>query len=240
MSHQRLEQWQTRWREWRRQWEQLPGKDRNLYTAVAAAFLIAAYALLLWPQTDKRIGKLAYDLEKMAVREKSAAKADAKPLVPPPSLGGKSPREAERELQALKTQLDEVTLEMRNLNARFVPLDDSLAMNALKSGLTSLAEAGDMEVTAIQHVVLRSDDKDKAPTPEMLKEAAEANPYKRPLLEMQARASFRGLMQFLDGLHQLPYVAAPVASSIVVAVERNPQTNAPIRQWLEVRIRFAI
>ena len=55
-----------------------------------------------------------------------------------------------------------------------------------------------------------------------------------------ARASFRGLMQFLDGLSKLPYVAAPVASSVTVVVERNPQTQAPIRQWLEVRIKFAV
>lgn len=228
------------WRDGCRHWEKLPAKDRNLRTAAVACALIAFYALLLWPLSDRRIAKLSYDLEKMAVREKSTARAEAKPPLPPPNLGGKNQREAEIELQALKTQLDEVTLELRGLNARFVPLDDSLAMNALKSGLTSLAEAGDMEVMAIEHVYARSEDKDKAPTPQMLQEAARGNPFKRPLLVLHARASFRGLMQFLDGLNQLPYVAAPVGSDIKVEVERHPQTNAPVRQWLDVRIKFAV
>lgn len=226
--------------QWQRNWEKRSGKERNLIVAGIALGLVAVYGVTLFPLAGKRIEKLEYDMEKLQVRNRNAAKAEAKPFVAPPGLSGKNPAEAERELRALRQQMDESANELRTLRAQFVALDDSLAMNALKSGLTSLAEAGDMEVTAIQHVVLRREDKDKAPTPEMLKEAAEANPYKRPLLEMQARASFRGLMQFLDGLHQLPYVAAPVASSIVVAVERNPQTNAPIRQWLEVRIRFAI
>lgn len=240
MTTRLTEQWLSLWHEWRRTWEKLPAKDRNLRTAAVAFALIGIYAVLLWPQAGKRIGKLEYDLEKMAVREKSAAKTEAKPLVPPPSLGGRNQRDAELELQGLKTQLEEVTLELRGLNARFVPLDDSLAMNALKSGLTSLAEAGDMEVMAIEHVYTRSEDKDKPPTPQMLQEAAKGNPFKRPLIVVHARASFRGLMQFLDGLHQLPYVAAPVGSDIKVEVERNPQTNAPIRQWLDVRIKFAV
>lgn len=240
MSSRLIEQGLSYWHEWRRSWEKLPAKDRNLRTAAVACVLIALYAVLIWPQTDKRIGKLEYDLEKMAVREKNAAKAEAKPLVPPPSLGGKSPRDAELELQALKAQLGEVALELRSLNARFVPLDDSLAMNALKSGLTSLAEAGDMEVMAIEHVYARGEDKDRPPTPQMLQEAAKGNPFKRPLIVVHARASFRGLMQFLDGLNQLPFVAAPVGSDIQVEIERHPQTNAPIRQWLDVRIKFAV
>lgn len=230
----------ARWRDWRRAWEKLPAKDRNLRIAAVGFLMIGLYAVLLWPQTDQRIAKLAYDLEKMAVREKSVAKSEAKPLVPPPNLGGKNQRDAELELSALKIQLDEVTLELRGLNARFVPLDDSLAMNALKSGLTSLAETGDMEVMAIEHVYTRSEDKDKPPTPQMLQDAAKGNPFKRPLLVLHARASFRGLMQFLDGLNQLPYVAAPVGSDIEVEVERHPQTKAPVRQWLDVRIKFAV
>lgn len=234
------EQLKTHWLEWRRSWEKLPASDRNLRTAAVGGVLIALYAGLVWLPANERIAKLEYDLQKMTVREKSAAKAEAKPLQPPPSLGGRNLREAESELQGLKAQLDELSLELRSLNARFVPLDDSLAMNALKSGLTSLAEAGDMEVMAIEHVYTRSEDKDKPPTPQMLQEAAKTNPFKRPLLVLHARASFRGLMQFLDGLNQLPYVAAPVGSDIKVEVERHPQTQAPVRQWLDVRIKFAV
>lgn len=230
----------SRLHQWQRAWEKRTSKERNLLVAGTGFALIVIYGLLIYPLAGKKIDKLSYDLEKMAVRSKSTAKADAAPAVPPPALMGKSQAEAERELREIQRQMESISTELRTLKAQFVPLDDSLAMNALKSGLTSLAEAGDMEVTAIQHVVLRREDADKPPTPEILKEAAQSNPFKRPLIEMRARASFRGLMQFLDGLSQLPYVAAPVASSITVVVERNPQTQAPIRQWLEVRIKFAV
>lgn len=230
----------SRVRQWHRAWQKRTDKERNLFVAGAGLLLIAIHGLVIHPLGSKKIDKLTYDLEKMTVRNKNLAKADATPVIPPPALMGKNPTEAERELRELQHQLESISNELRSLKAQFVPLDDSLAMNALKSGLTSLAEDGDMEVTAIQHVVPRKEDADKPPTPEILKESAQSNPFRRPLIEMRARASFRGLMQFLDGLSRLPYVAAPVASSITVVVERNPQTNAPIRQWLDVRIKFAV
>ncbi|MGQ0710520.1 MAG: hypothetical protein ACT4NV_12315 [Rhodoferax sp.] len=225
---------------WQRAWGQRPPKERNLIALGAGLALALVYGLALYPLAAKRIDKLSYDLEKLAVRSKGAAKADAAPLAAPPGLGGMNPAQAERELQELQRQLEDTTAELRTLQSQFVALDDSLAMNALKTGLTTLAEAGDMEVTAIEHVVPRAEDKDRPPTPELLRTAAQANPFKRPLVQMRARASFRGLMQFLDGLHQLPYIAAPVASSVTVVVERHPQTQAPLRQWLDVRIKFAV
>lgn len=239
-EHGLLDNLGQRWRDGWRHWERLSPKERNLHAAGVAMTLIAAYALLLWPQTSSRISKLAYDQEKMAVREKNSAQNAAKPVAPPPSLGGKSLPAARTELAELESQLKTVRSELQHLNARFVPLDDSLAMNALKSGLTSLAEAGDMEVTAIEHVYLRIEDKDRPPTPQLIQEAAKQNPFKRPLMVMKARASFRGLMQFLDGLVSLPYVAAPVGCEITVEAERHPQTNAVIRQWLQVNIKFAV
>lgn len=239
-TQEMLDQLGTHWRDWRRHWEKLPATDRNLRTVAAALVLITLYAVLIWPLTDNRIGALEYEMQKQARRQKSSAKAESKPIAPPASLGGKSQHEAEAELTALKGQFDAVDLDLRRLNASFIPLDDSLAMNALKSGLTSLAEAGDMEVTAIEHIYARREDKDRAPTPQMLQEAAKQNAFKRPLIVLRARASFRGLMQFLDGLNQLPYVAAPVGCDIRIEVERNPETKAPIRQWLDVRIKFAV
>lgn len=239
-EHKLQEQLAVRWRDGLRYWEKLSAMERNLHAAGAAAVLVAAYALLIWPQANRQINKLSYDQEKMAVREKNSAKSAVKPLAPPPSLGGKSLAAAQTELGELEIQLKTVRLDLQSLNARFVPLDDSLAMNALKSGLTSLAEAGDMEVTAIEHVYLRNEDKDRPPTPQLIQEAAGNNPFKRPLMVMKARASFRGLMQFLDGLVALPYVAAPVGCEITVEVERHPQTNAVLRQWLQVNIKFAV
>ena len=218
----------------------LSDKDKNTYAAVAAAICLALYFGLIWPRGHTRLSQLAYELEKQATRDKLAAKQPARPPAPLPSLGGKNLVEARRELSELHRQVDETRNEVARLNGSFVPLDDSLAMNALKTGLTSLAEAGDMEVLALEHVYLRNEDKERAPTSQMVHEAAQGNPFKRPLIVMRARASYHGLMQFLDGLSRLPYVAAPVSSDISVQVERHPETRAPVRQWLDVQIRFAV
>lgn len=230
----------TRLRDLYRQWQKLPARDKNMAVAVTALILVSLYGLLIWPQTEDQIGKLEYSLQKLAAREKSVGKTPAKAFVPPPSLGGKSPREAELELEALSQQLETVRAEVLARQGRFVPMEDSLAMNALKSGLTALAEAGDMEVTAIEHVYERKEDKDRPPTPELIQKAAAANPFKRPLVTLRARASFRGLMAFLDGLQALPYIAAPVGCDIVVRIERDPKTEQPIRQWLDVQIKFVV
>ncbi|HOI51490.1 MAG TPA: hypothetical protein PLN02_03875 [Azonexus sp.] len=230
----------SRLREEMRKWQKLPARDKNLACAVFALILVGVYGGLLWPLTEDRAAKLEYDLQKMAVREKSSNKAAVKEFVPPPSLGGKSPREAEQELEALKRQLETLRAEVQARQGRFVPMDDSLAMNALKSGLTGLAEAGDMEVTAIEHVYERKEDKDRPPTPELILKAAQANPFQRPLVILRARASFRGLMAFLDGLQALPYIAAPVGCDIVVRVDRDAKTELPIRQWLDVQIKFVV
>lgn len=221
-------------------WKALPARDKNLRTAAVAFVLAALYGFLVWPQTDKRIAKMRYDMEKLAVREKSAAKNIAPPAPLPTSLGGKNVAEAKKELDALQAQMEATRAEVGQLKASFVPLDDSLALNALKSGLTSLAEAGDMEVSALEHVYLKPEEKDSVPNLKLIQEAANANPYKRPLLVLRARASYRGLMQFLEGLSTLPYVAAPVWSDIAVKVERNPETRAPVKQWLEIVIKLAV
>lgn len=231
---------QRQLRQGRATWQKLSAKDKNTYTAVVAALCLALYFGAIWPLAHTRLSKLEYDMEKQAVRDKAAAKQAPRPTAPPPSLGGKNPAAARQELNELHRQLEETQAEVARINGSFVPLDDNLAMSALKTGLTSLAESGDMEVLALEHVYLRNEDKDRPPTAEMVKEAAQANPFKRPLIVMRARASYRGLMQFLDGLANLPYVAAPVSSDISVQVERHPDTKAIIRQWLEVQIKFAV
>lgn len=232
----------TSWRELLARWVALSARDRNIAIGVAIAICVGIYALLIWPMAGKQIARIEYDLQKQAVRDKASSKATA--AAPQAQLmaglGGKNVSEAKRELDSLKRQLEDKRAELTRLNAGFVPMDDLLAMNVLKAGLTSLAEAGDMEVLALEHVQGRTDDKDRAPTVQAIREAALANPFKRPLVTMRARASYHGLMQFLDGLSALPYVAAPVASDIEVEVERDPKTQAPIRQWLRIQIKFAL
>lgn len=215
-----------------------PG-EKNLHVVVAGIVATAIYFVAIAPLAGKQIDKIRYDMEKQKAREKSSVRLDKAPP-PPLAFGGKSLKDAEKELETLRARLDETRAAVQSLNAAFVPLEDTLAMNALKTGLTSLAEAGDMEVLAVEHIYARPDDKDRPPTPQLIAEAARSNPFQRPLLLLRARASYGGLMQFLFGLAELPYVASPVWSDIAVGVERHPETKQPVRQWLEVTIRFAV
>ena len=225
-----------RWKAWT---AKKPG-EKNLHVVIAGIVATAIYFVAIHPLAAKQIDKIRYDMEKQKAREKVSSKQQGKAPPPPLAFGGKSLKDAEKELETLRARLDETRAAVQALNAAFVPLDDTLAMNALKTGLTSLAEAGDMEVLAVEHIYLRPEDKDRPPTPQLIADAARSTPFQRPLLLMRARASYRGLMQFLFGLTELPYVASPVWSDISVGVERHPETKLPVRQWLEVKIRFAV
>lgn len=225
-------------------WRKLPAGEKNMRTAMAVAACCAVYFGLVWPVAKSRLEKIEYDLAKQAVRSKAAGKPAPAPVMPP-SLGGMGAAQAQEELAALRQRTDELRAALDELRRGFAPADDNLALSLLKSGLTSLAEAGDMEVLALEHIYRRPEDRDRPPTPELIRDAIQANPFKRPLLSMRARASYRGLMQFLDGLASLPYVAAPVWSDISVKTGRHPDQRAPggtapAAQWLEVQIHFAI
>ena len=216
-----------------------PG-EKNLHIVIAGVILCAVYFALVHPLSAKQIDKVSYDMQKQKAREKTMAKAPEVSAPPPDIFGGKSLPEAQQDLTDLQQRLEDARVAVQQLERAFVSMDDTLAMNALKTGLTSLAESGDMEVLAVEHIYLKQEDKEKPPSAQLLREAAAANPYKRPLLRMRARASYRGLMQFLNGLTALPYIAAPVWSNVSVGMERHPETKLPTRQWLEVEIRFAV
>ncbi|MFT3848568.1 MAG: hypothetical protein QM739_07750 [Propionivibrio sp.] len=216
-----------------------PG-EKNLHVVVGGIILCTVYFALVFPLSAKQIDRIGYDMQKQKAREKTMSKAPEGKTPPPDLFGGKSLPEAQKDLADLQERLEAARGAVQQLERAFVSMDDTLAMNALKTGLTSLAESGDMEVLAVEHIYLKAEDKAKPPSAQLLREAAAANPYKRPLLKMRARASYRGLMQFLNGLSALPYIAAPVWSDVSVGLERHPETKLPVRQWLEVEIRFAV
>lgn len=225
------------WKQW---CARKPG-EKNLHVMIAALMLCAAYFALIHPLTSARIDKIDYDMSKQRAREKAVTRNKEAAVVQPPDIfAGKSLPEARQALSELQQQLEETRDGVQRYESAFVSLDDTLAMNVLKTGLTALAEAGDMEVLSVEHVYRKSEDSHRLPTPQLIRESAEANPYKRPLLKMRARASYRGLMQFLNGLTSLPYIAAPVSSQIDVGIERNPETRMPVRQWLDIEITFAV
>lgn len=225
----------------------LSKRERGQWSAGLCMLIALLYGLLLWPLGHKQLAALNYKESKQAVQKKNSGAAAA---VKAPAPGSLSLQQAAQELAKAQESLAVLNQEQARLNGRFIPLKDLESLQALKSALTRLAEEGDMEIIALEHIYRRPADRERPPTLELLKEAGQDNPYKRPLLSLRARASYRGLMQFLDGLQQLPRIAAPVWSNIEVNSDQpekgsrsnaaTPANAATPRQWLEVEIRLAI
>ncbi|MDR2164930.1 MAG: hypothetical protein LBO79_04725 [Zoogloeaceae bacterium] len=211
--------------------------------SLAACFVIALfYGLLGWMPTHKKIGEEQYKAAKQAARLKSSGKPEQTLSRIP---AGFDITRAKQELETIQASLEKLERERARFERRFLPLDDLESLQLLKSELTRLAESGDMEVLALEHIYARAEDRERPPTLELLKEASQ-NAYQRPLLSLKARASYRGLMQFLDGLDTLTYAAAPVWSNIAVKTGKTAgssdslNNSAQVKQWLEVEIRLAV
>jgi hypothetical protein len=226
-------------------WRKLSGAQRWQAVLGLCVFLIGFYALIIHPVGKNKLETLRYREEKLNIRIKNSGgggftpgKQDKNEL---------SMEQANREVAKVEATLNDLKKEQQRLLQRFVALDDLEGLQVLKSALAQLAESGDMEITAIEHIYARKEDRDAPPTQERLLFAGQENPYKRPLLRFKARASYRGLMRFLDGLGDLPYLAAPVWSDIHVNSEKRPKTTgnnldtsaSKPREWLEVEIHLA-
>jgi hypothetical protein len=220
-------------------WKRFSAAEQHQLVGAGCAVIAIFYGLLVWYPGNKTLGELQYQEQKLNARKKASGAGGA-----PPKLDGINTAATQKDLDRARETLARQEAELKRLNARFTRLDDLESVQMLKSELARLAESGDMEVTALEHIYRSSDDRDRPPSQELLKASAQASPYRRPLLRLRARASYRGLMQFLDGLGALTFIAAPVWSDIQVRMDTRPRdilssSNAP-KQWLEVEIRLAI
>ncbi|MDR2164243.1 MAG: hypothetical protein LBO79_01120 [Zoogloeaceae bacterium] len=231
-----IDQWSARIRAF---WGRFSIAERHQLAGACCALIAIFYGSLFWYPGNKQLGDLLYKEEKLNKRKK-ADRVGA----PTIKLENLNIQETQQDLARAQEALARQEAELERLTARFMPLDDLESLQVLKSEIARLAESGDMEVVAIEHVDQR--DNRRPPSLEALKQASQASPYKRPLLSLRARASYRGLMQFLDGLGNLTFIAAPVWSNIQVRMDRRRrqdaqgELNATPRQWLEVEIRLAI
>jgi hypothetical protein len=223
--------------------------ERHQLVAALCVLIAVFYGLLVWMPANKKLGTLLYQEQKQTARLRAGG--EVKGTLETLNVGGQDINKTREELAKTLGALAALKDEQARFGRRFLPLDDLESLQALKSELARLAETGDMEVTALEHIYRRPEDSERPPTLELLREASEGNRYRRPLLRLKARASYRGLMQFLDGLAKLSHTAAPVWSDITVKSDRRPpaQDNniiggggdtGPSKQWLEVEIRLAI
>jgi hypothetical protein len=227
----------SRLRALKTRWQSVPAADRRRYFLVSGMFLAGLLALFHGLVTSPALTKAQDDLSRIKGRASQLGKQVVAP--PVPRLSGKSPGLLAKEVKGLEGQLNIQRARLVEFEPRFASLDDMAAQEQLRLELTALASRADLELLKLEQKGIRKEEKDLAPSPERLRALAEANPYKRPLLRFEARASYRGLMQFLDGLATLSYTVSPAWISVEVKTDAK-EGQAPRQQWLEVALDLAL
>jgi hypothetical protein len=218
-------------------WRVLKPEERKRYVLALSVILLGGLALFHALVTTPTQLKAERDLIRVKGRVSLLDKQKATP--PVPRLSGKSPMVLAREVQGLETRLVDQRARLTDLEPRFLGIDDLDGQQQQRLAITALAGSADMEMLTLEQKGIRKEEKHLAPTPERMRALAEANLYKRPLLHFEARASYRGLMQFLDGLSTMNHAVSPVWLSVEVKTDAR-EGKAPSRQWLEVAADLAL
>lgn len=211
-------------------WQALPDTDKRRVPLVLGILLLAATMLLHGVVNLPVRSKAEQDLSRMTGR---ALKLKEGPKVTPPRWTGRSPAALNIEVAGLKEELDKQKQALALMEPRFASLAEVESTRELLAEITRLAEASDMELTLLELKGLKKEEKGQAPSIERLQRLAKDSPYQRPLVRLTARASYRGLMEFLDGLAELPYESAPVWLSVEIKTDAAGNQR-PRLQWLDV------
>lgn len=188
-------------------WRTMPRGDRLRVQALIAFGLVAVYAPFCL-QSSNRL----FEAEKMLHRrrdriEKRAQVGDLG--------GGPNLRTVQNRLAQVEAELAEEARRHGELDARFVPVDSVEAQQQLLLEISTLAERTGFRLVSITR---------KGTVPEG--RAAGALPVDRtlgrPLLEIEARARFLALYEFLGGLAGLSHHAA--ATNLKLSV-RDPKAE---------------
>lgn len=220
----------------RARWQRLSAADRRRVPLLLGIALLAALLLLHALATLPERTKTTQDLARLRGR---AQQLQSAPRVAPPRWTGKSPAALAREVAGLRAELQQQRARLAELEPRFAPLDDLQPSRRLLEALTRLAEQSGLDIELLETRGLTREDRLQAPSLQRLQQLAQANPYKRPLVRLQARASYRGLMQLLDGLQAMPYLVSPVWLSLEVKTEA-PAAGRPRLQWLQLTMDLTL
>jgi hypothetical protein len=217
-------------------WTSLPEAERQRVPLalgiLGLAGVLLAHALLTMPA-------LALAEEHHARQRLRADQARQHSVQAAPRWAGKSAATLRREIDGLKGELAAQRVLLADLEPRFASLARMEPAHDLFEALTGLAEASDMDIEVLEQLGLTQEERKTPPSAGRLAALAKANPYQRPLVRLKARASYYGLMQFLDGLAALPHMVAPVWISIEVASDAVAG-GRPRLQWLNVSMDLSL
>ncbi len=140
-------------------------------------------------------------------------------------------------LNVLRTATENVKKREVAIRQKMAPRGDLDAHQKLKVAISQLASNSDMLLDKMTDVGLSASEAETLASEQRWNKLAQ-NSIKRPLLHFEARASYQGLMQFLEGLNKLPYLVAPLHFDIQVKLQNDD--DGMLRQWLSVTMVLSL
>ncbi|WP_410498761.1 hypothetical protein [Chitinibacter sp. S2-10] len=210
-------------------WKKRSRTHQNQYLIASLAIIASlAYAINLYSQQS--IFKIEQKIA--AVNEKANAIRTVGEVPP-----GTSIADLHEALKVLRLGTTQLLDRERELTNRFAPKGDLVAHQNLKIAISAMANRCDLLVDEFTDIGISAAEIRNPPNSEMWAKLAD-NPYQRPLIQFKARASYRGLMQFLEGLKTLPYLVAPVRFEIEVKYRKD--NAGDLKQWLEISMDLSL
>lgn len=185
-----------------------PG-DQTKYLILFCTAIISIYGLLVYPWSNQRLVQTENLVKRRLNRIENRVTQ-----VPEPKY---SINRIQQQLKSADQQIEILEQELKQLDARFAPLEQPESINNLQLQMTTLAQQHGVFVQEMGGN-LKHAAKDYMHAVEWL--AAEAdNPWGRPMVRMQARAEFGSLLRWSQALDQLPYEVT--ITRLQVQIERN-------------------
>ena len=225
---------------WKKKWRRKPEKEKNQIVMVVVVGIIAAYAAGIYQFTfeDHKKTINMYNRQQDRLKKKKAVSA--------PKVINTGP--LKNKLKSLDAQIIAATDTRKKLGGNFVPLEEKPLLR-LRLAINSLAEQSQMSSVRLQDAGLtstRGKTASNAPVVGQLENVTN-NPYGRPLINLRARGSYSGLLNFFQALPTLSYNVTILRYGVFVreskkdiSPEQMLQVSARQSQPLEINILLAL
>ena len=194
-------------------WRERSWGEKNKILFVAVGLIGGLYAMLVYPTTQKAFvkseGMINRRLDRMEKR------------IPPKIETKGNFGQLDRRKQELDTELASLSKQIEVLQSRFAPLDSPSEQQRLRLEISELARTEGLMITRFVEV---PGDTAKQGASDTEQQAV------RPMMRLQAQATYWGVLRFLDGLAGLSYEAAVVRLDVQIAetaAKKDKDTPAP-------------
>jgi len=205
----------------------LPKRDQNLIQVMIIALLITLYFGAIYPF-------LMSNIEEQSDKIRSYNKSIA-------SYRKDTPRVTENatvlqgEMQALNKRLEDVQTQLQALPLNLVEPRSIEALNRLRTAIVQLAQHSELEVANMFDGNELGSQRIR-PSDETLAEGGIDGYYKRPLMTLEVRGSYWGLLNFVEQLPLLEYNVSVVR----LTVEQQGFPESPSTQSPKLRTRMVL